>query len=86
MILFIQTLLTNLTMTLHSLSSQFEELVKTALDKKQQMEQSDDTPKMIDESAKSQDFFQSNKEKVERKYATTRVKLRNFLSNMHTLE
>ena len=73
-------------MTLHSLSSQFEELVKTAMDKKQQMEQSDDTPKMIDESAKSQDFFQSNKEKVERKYATTRVKLRNFLSNMHTLE
>ena len=60
--------------------------MKTAMDKKQQMEQSDDTPKMIDESAKSQDFFQSNKEKVERKYATTRVKLRNFLSNMHTLE
>ena len=60
--------------------------MKTAMDKKQQMEQSDDTPKMIDESAKSQDFFQSNKEKIERKYATTRVKLRNFLSNMHTLE
>ena len=60
--------------------------MKTAMDKKQQMEQSDDTPKMIDESAKSQEFFQSNKEKVERKYATTRVKLRNFLSNMHTLE
>ena len=60
--------------------------MKTAMDKKQQMEQSDDTPKMIDESAKSQDFFQSNKEKVERKYATTRVKLRNFLSNMHTSE
>ena len=60
--------------------------MKTALDKKQQMEQSDDTPKMIDESAKSQDFFQSNKEKIERKYATTRVKLRNFLSNMHTLQ
>ena len=60
--------------------------MKTAMDKKQQLEQSDDTPKMIDESAKSQDFFQSNKEKVERKYATTRVKLRNFLSNMHTLE
>ena len=60
--------------------------MKTALDKKQQMEQSDDTPKMIDESATSQDFFQSNKEKIERKYATTRVKLRNFLSNMHTLE
>ena len=69
-------------MTLHSLNSQFEELVKAALDKKQQMEQSDDTPKMIGESAKSQDFFQSNKDKIERKYATTRVKLRNVLSNM----
>ena len=73
-------------MTLHSLKSQFEELVKAALDKKQQMEQSDDTPKMIGESAKSQDFFQSNKDKIERKYATTRVKLRNVLSNMQTLE
>ena len=73
-------------MTLHSLNSQFEELVKAALDKKQQMEQSDDTPKMIGESAKSQDFFQSNKDKIERKYATTRVKLRNVLSNMQTLE
>ena len=73
-------------MTLHSLNSQFEELVKAALDKKQQMEQSDDTPKMIGESAKSQDFFQSNKDKIERKYVTTRVKLRNVLSNMQTLE
>ena len=73
-------------MTLHSLKSQFKELVKAALDKKQQMEQSDHTPKMIGESAKSQDFFQSNKDKIERKYATTRVKLRNVLSNMQTLE
>ena len=37
---------------------------------------------MIDESAKSQDFFQSNKDKIERKYTTTRMKSRNFLSNI----
>ena len=66
-------------MTLCSLNSQFKELVKTALDEEQQTEQSDDTPKMIDESAKSQDFFRSNKEKTERKYTTTRMKSRNFL-------
>ena len=69
-------------MTLYSLNSQFKELVKTALDEKQQTEQSDDTPKMIDESAKSQDFFQSNKDNIERKYTTTSMKSRNFLSNI----
>ena len=39
---------------------------------------------MIDQSAKSPDFFWYNKpsEKVERKYTTTRIKLRNFLSNI----
>ena len=37
---------------------------------------------MIDESAKRQDFFQSNKDKIERKYTTTRIKSRNFLSNI----
>ena len=36
---------------------------------------------MIDKSAKSQDFFQNNKDKVERKYTTTRIKSRDFLSN-----
>ena len=39
------------------------------------------TQKMIDKSAKSQDFFQSNKDKIERKYTTTRIKPREFLSN-----
>ena len=34
----------------------------------------------IDESAKSQDFFQDNKA-VKVKYTTTRIKSRNFLSN-----
>ena len=36
---------------------------------------------MIDESAKSEDFFQDNKP-FERKYTTTRIKSRNFLSNI----
>ena len=37
--------------------------------------------KMIDGSAKSPDFFQDNKPS-ERKYTTTRIKSRNFLSNI----
>ena len=37
---------------------------------------------MIDESAKSQDFFQNHKDKKERRYTTTRIKSRNFLSNI----
>ena len=36
---------------------------------------------MIDESAKSEDFFQDNKP-FERKYTTTRIKSSNFLSNI----
>ena len=66
----------------YSLNSQFEELVKPARDEKQQTKKSDDAPKMIDESAKSQEFFQSNKDKIERKYTTTRIKSRDFLSNI----
>ena len=60
------------------LEQSVEELVKATVNEKQ----SNDTPKMIDESAKSQDFFQSNKDKIERKYTTTMIKLRNFLSNI----
>ena len=36
---------------------------------------------MIDETAKSQDFFQGNKN-IGKKYTTTRIKSRNFLSNI----
>ena len=36
---------------------------------------------MTDESAKSQDFLQDNKPS-ERKYTTTRINSRNFLSNI----
>ena len=39
---------------------------------------------MVDESAKSPDFFQVNKpsEKAATKYTTTRIKSRDFLSNI----
>ena len=56
--------------------------MKTALDEKQQAEQSDDTTKMIDESVKIQYFFQSNEDKIDRKYTSTRIRPRNFLSNI----
>ena len=36
---------------------------------------------MIDESTKNQDFFQENKN-IGKKYTTTRIKSRNFLSNI----
>ena len=66
-------------MKMYSLNNQFKELVKVTLEEKKQTEQNNDTVKMIDESAKSQDLFQSYKDKVEWKYITTRIKSRNFL-------
>ena len=66
----------------YSLNKQFKELVKVTLEEKRQMEQNNDTMTMIDESAKSQDFFQNDKDKKERRYTTTRIKLRDFLSNI----
>ena len=66
----------------YSLNKQFKELVKVTLEEKRQMEQNNDTMTMIDESAKSQDFFQNDKDKKERRYATTTIKSRNFLSNI----
>ena len=37
---------------------------------------------MIDESAKSQDFFQNHQDKKERRYATARIESINFFSNI----
>ena len=69
-------------MTTFSTGDKFNELVKVTLSEKQAlMEQTDNNVEMIDESAKSQDFFQDNKPS-ERKYTTTRIKSRNFLSNI----
>ena len=64
-------------MTLYSLKDQFKELVKATVDEKQ----NNDKVKVIDESAKSQDF-QINKDSKQTKYTTARIKSRNFLSNV----
>ena len=65
-----------------SIGDKFYELVKVTLSEKQALtEQTDSNVEMIDESAKSQDSFQDNKPS-ERKYTTTRIKSRNFLSNI----
>ena len=69
-------------MTTFSINDHFDELVKAALSKKQELtEQADNNIEMIDESVKSQDFFQNNKPS-ERNYNTIRIKSRNFLSNI----
>ena len=61
-------------MTTYSLNDQLEELVKVTVEEKKPTEQNDDTETMTDQSAKNQDFFQSNKNKKEREYTTTRIK------------
>ena len=76
-----------------SMKEQFNELVKITLAEKQQLTENDNNednlqPELMDESAKSPDFFQDNKssvEKTEGKYTTTRIKSRNFLSNSKTV-
>ena len=73
-------------MTALSLNNQFKELVKVTFSEKQALTENSDiiTEEMVDETAKSPDFFQDNKstENVERKYTKTRIKSRNFLLNM----
>ena len=69
-------------MTTYSLNDQFKELVKVTVEEKKQMEQNNDTATMTDESEKIQVFFQSNKDKKERKYTTKWIKSTNFLSNI----
>ena len=50
-------------------------------EKETEMNTESDKVLNVDESAKSQDFFQDNNV-VKIKYATTRIKSRNFLSNI----
>ena len=69
-------------MTTYSLNDQFKELAKVTVEEKKQMEQNNDTVTMTDESEKIQVFFQSNKDKKERKYTTKWIKSTNFLSNI----
>ena len=70
-----------------SFNNQFNELVKvTTVPETQQVDddQTDVSVQMIDESAKSQDFFQDNNPSltIGEKYTTTRIKSSNFLSNI----
>ena len=73
-------------MTTVRVEEQFNELVKVTLSEQEEeeekvMEQTNKKVEVIDESAKSRYSFQSN-EPTERKYTTTRIKSRNFLSNV----
>ena len=57
-------------------------LVKGTLPEKQALtEETDNNIEMIDESAKSHDFFQDNKPPG-KKFTTAKIKSRNFLSNI----
>ena len=83
-------------MTSFSLNQELDELVKVTLAEKQQIldnnnnnnnnnNENENKPDMTDGSAKSPDFFQDNKpsnKRSERKYTTSRLKSRNFLSNI----
>ena len=69
-------------MTLFNLNKQFEDLLKVTLAEQQTLTETDNIQQeVMDESAKSPNFFQNNKPS-ERKYTTTRIKSRNFLSNI----
>ena len=79
-------------MTSSSLNQEFDKLVKVTLAEKQQISdnsnnsnENENKPDMTDGSAKCLDFFQDNElsnERSERKYTATRIKSRNFLSNI----
>ena len=73
-------------MARYSLNDQFHKLVKGTVEEKKQMEQNDNTATMTDESAESQDFFQSNNNKKGGKYIITRIKSRNFYELLCLLE
>ena len=67
-----------------SFNKQFNELVKVTLSGKEQLNNStydDENLQVIDGSAKSQDFVQDNNT-LGKRYTTTRIKSRNFLSNI----
>ena len=66
-------------------NKQFNELVKAFLSEKQNVKDQTDGDKNIQvmgESARNQDFFQDNNTMLGKRYTTTRIKSRNFLSNI----
>ena len=74
-----------------SLNKEFNELVKAALTEEQMIgdnnnNQTDNKITVEEESAKSPDFFQDKnvikRKKVGKQYTTTRIKSKNFLSNI----
>ena len=69
-----------------ALIDQFNELVKVTLEEKQALTDDKNNIRLevMDESAESADFFHDNinSNKPDRKYTTTRIKSRNFLSNI----
>ena len=77
-------------MTEFSLTTEFENLIKATLIDQEQQQQTEEMTtvpeKNHDESAKSPDFFQNNnatkKKFFSKPYTTTRIKSRNFLSNI----
>ena len=65
-------------------NKQFNELVKVTRQERQQLNDQtdgDENIQVMDESAKSQDFFQDNNA-LGKRYTTTCIKSRNFLSNI----
>ena len=70
-------------MTTFNINDQFNELVKVTLSQKQALTENRDSiqQEMMNGLSKSPDFFQDNKPS-ERRYTTTRIKSRNFLSNI----
>ena len=66
------------------INEQFNELVKATLSERQQINDLTDGNKniqVVDESAKSHNFFQDNNP-LGKKYTTTQIKFRNFLSSI----
>ena len=66
-------------------NEQFNKLVKVTLSERQKVNDQTDNGgniQVVDESAKSQDFFQDNNTALGKRYTTTRIKSRNFLSNI----
>ena len=64
-------------------NEQFNKLVKATLSENDQTNNSNENIQVMDESAKSQDFFQDNNTSTTgKRYTTTTIKSRNFLSNI----
>ena len=66
---------------MRTFNEQFNKLVRMILSESQQINVQTDSDEEVDESAKSRNFFEDNNTS-RKKYTTTRIKSRNFLSNI----